>query len=344
MRQVAWSGLVLLALPALASAQMETGWAGKLFTKDGVAHTSHDFGTVPRGTILTHKFTLTNIYAVPLQVTQVRVSCGCTTCVTPVPTPPIQPRESFTLEFTMNARAFQGPKVVNIYVTVGPSFISTAALTLTANSRQDVVVNFADPRQTTLGIVQRGQRAAIAFDVEYAGNSDWRVVGAMKTNAPVELTIQPAAARPPISRWYRVIATLREDAPPGPFRHEVYLQTNDPSSPYLPLLVEGIVQAPLELKPDKVNFGSVPVGEFRTLRVVIKASASQSFRVVEVLGQDEGLTVDLPQVTAPVQIVTIKYQPTKAGELKRALKFRTDLEQDSSATVTVEGNAVAGVP
>src|SRR5438132_1457153 len=106
MRQVAWSGLALLLLPALAAAQTESGWAAKLFTQDGSPQLSHDFGTVPRGTLLTHKFTLTNIYAVPLQVTQVRVSCGCVACVTPVPTPPIQPRESFTLEFTMNARNF----------------------------------------------------------------------------------------------------------------------------------------------------------------------------------------------------------------------------------------------
>jgi hypothetical protein len=339
MRQVAWSGLALLLLPALAVAQTESGWATKLFTQDGAAQLSHDFGTVPRGTLLTHKFTLTNIYAVPLQITQVRVSCGCVSCVTPVPTSPIQPRETFTLEFTMNARNFAGPKVVNIFVTVGPQFISTASLTLVANSRQDVVVNYADQRQTTLGIVPQGQRASLAFDVEYAGNADWRVLGVAKTNAPLDVIVQPnPSPKPPASRSYRVVATLRDDAPSGSFKHEVLLETNDPAGPHVPLLVEGTVQAPLEIKPDKINLGQVPVGEARSLNVVIKAS--RAFRVVEVIGQGDGLTVDLRPVSSPVQIPSIKFQPTKVGELKRVLKFRTDLDNGAVVSLPVEATAV----
>ena len=38
---------------------------------------AHDFGTVPYGTLCTQKFTITNIYDVPIQVTDIRVECGC---------------------------------------------------------------------------------------------------------------------------------------------------------------------------------------------------------------------------------------------------------------------------
>ena len=40
----------------------------------------HDFGTVPHGTLCTQKFTVTNIYDVPIQVTDIRVEfrrCFC---------------------------------------------------------------------------------------------------------------------------------------------------------------------------------------------------------------------------------------------------------------------------
>src|SRR5437763_9109198 len=96
-----------------------------------------------------------NPYAVPMTVTQVRVSCGCVTWS--APPGPIGPKESASLDITMDARKFQGPKSVAVFVTVGPQYVSTAVLQVTAVSRTDVVVNFADQQRTTLGIVPQGQ-------------------------------------------------------------------------------------------------------------------------------------------------------------------------------------------
>ena len=61
--------LLVLALPVEAKAQ---GWAEKMF-KDG---TNHEFGSVARGGVLFHRFVMTNIYAVPLDITSMTVSCG----------------------------------------------------------------------------------------------------------------------------------------------------------------------------------------------------------------------------------------------------------------------------
>ena len=63
---------------------------------------------------------MTNIYAVPLEITNIRVSCGCLTA-TPVPKV-LQPREAGYIEVTMDARRFNGPKTVTVHVTVGPTF------------------------------------------------------------------------------------------------------------------------------------------------------------------------------------------------------------------------------
>ena len=66
---------------------------------------------------------------------------------------------------------------------------------------------------------------------------------------------------------------------------------------------------------------------------------------------DQGLAHDLGVNYAPklaniaisdpaaVQTVTLKYHPTKPGELRRQLQIRTNLEQEAPATVTVEGSA-----
>src|SRR5262245_3041462 len=78
---------VLTAAPAPAYAQ-SGAWADKMFK--GV--TAHDFGSVPRGAQLHHRFAMSNIWAVPVEITNVRTSCGCVT-VTPS-SKTFQPRES----------------------------------------------------------------------------------------------------------------------------------------------------------------------------------------------------------------------------------------------------------
>jgi hypothetical protein len=331
-------GLVwaLAAAPAVAG-RPESGWAAKLFSQNGTPHLKHDFGTVPAGSLLSHKFPIYNPYAVPLTVTQVRSSCGCVK-VTPPPGP-IGPKESATLEVVMDARVFKGPKTVAIYVTVGPQYVSTAALQVTAFSRADVVVNHLDENHRTLGIVPRGQRATIGYRVEYAGAHDWRIEGVVRSAAPVEVQLQEYNRVRGRGVEYRVLVTLREDAPPGPFRYEVLLQTNDRAGPLVPLLVEGVVQAPLAVLPAAVDFGSVKVGQEVTRNVVLRGNG-RPFRILQIDGQDDGLTVVMPPVPSPNQVVTIKYRPTQAGPMSRQLRFRTDLDQEAVAAVTVEAVAV----
>jgi hypothetical protein len=66
--------LALVALVLSASAAPAQEWAEKLFVKDNAPHLSHDFGTVARGTQLYHAFPVTNIYAVPIEISSIRAS------------------------------------------------------------------------------------------------------------------------------------------------------------------------------------------------------------------------------------------------------------------------------
>jgi hypothetical protein len=338
MRRMLLCGLVLVLSPALAAAQqVESGWAGKLFAREAGAPLTHDFGTVPAGALLSYKFPMYNPYAVPLTVTQVRVSCGCVTVT--APPGPIGPKESATLDVTMDARKFKGPKVVSIFVTVGPQYVSTAALQVTAFSRADVVVNYLDQQQTTLGIVPQGRPATIGYRVEYAGSLDWRIVGVARSAAPLEVRLQEHSRVPGRGAEYRVYVTLKETAPAGPFKSEVLLETNDPSGRYVPLLVEGVVQAPLAVVPAEHNFGTVPIGQTVSKNVILRGNG-RPFRILGIDGQTEGLTVEVVPVSSPNPVAIIKYRPLQPGVMKKQLRFRTDLDSESVAGVTVEAVAV----
>lgn len=305
----------------------QTSWAEKLFP-DGI---THDFGNVPRGTVLTHPFKVKNIYAVPLEVST-RVGCNCVT-VSPQSFT-VQPRQETTLDITMDARRFTGDKRVNIYVTVGPEYVSSTTLQVSAHSRVDVVLN---PGQVNFGVVASGTTPpAQTVDVEYAGGLDWKITEVAGNNSPFDVSAKELYRRPG-QVGYRVTVALKPNAAAGPAKQEISLKTNDPSSPIVPLLVEANVQASLSVVPGNVNFGTLRVGESVSKRVIVRGS--RPFHVVSVDGATDGVSADLPTAAASVQVVLLKFQPTRAGALKKQLQIKTDLDKESAGSVTVEGTA-----
>ncbi len=120
-------GPTSIAIPADART---SPWANKLF---GNA-LDHDFGIVPRGTTLKHSFTMTNLYAIPLQITDIRLNCGC---ITVSPSSKIlRPKETVLLHCNLDTTRLSGPKTITVFVTVGSEYVSTATLTLTLDVRE----------------------------------------------------------------------------------------------------------------------------------------------------------------------------------------------------------------
>jgi hypothetical protein len=318
---------LIVVTVATASASAQSPWAEKMF-KDGL---SHDFGSVPRGAQLAHRFVMTNIYAVRMEITSLKSGCGCVTATAGKRV--LEPRESTTIDVTMDARRFTGLKTVGITITVGPDFISSAQLRVSANSRSDIVFN---PGQVSFGTVTRGQTVTQVIDVEYAGVLDWQVTEASAKDLPVEAKLQELYRRPG-QVGYRVTVTLKADAPVRALKGDLFLKTNDPASPLLPVLVEATVQSNLTVAPEVVSLGTVKVGDTLTRRVVVRGN--KPFRVLQVEGLGDGITLDpAPSSTAAlVQVLSFKCQFTKAGDFKHEVKIKTDL-QDAPATLTIDGS------
>lgn len=327
------SALVILTATALAPAQSPE-WAVKMFTSPQGGSAVHDFGSVPRGAQLYHRFPITNIWAFPIEVLSVRTSCGCVS--TRLSSQVIQPRESGYLDVTMDARRFTGHKTVSIYVSIvarsdGQEYSSTATLQVSAHSRADVVFN---PGQVNFGIVAAGQTPSQVIDVEYAGALDWRVTEVHLNGAPLT-TEAGELYRRPGQVGYRIRVALKPDAAPGAHKWELVLKTTDPASPLVPVLVEATVRASLAVVPNPLKLNGLKVGEAVTQRVVVRGS--KPFKITSVEGLGDGIQADLPANAAAVQILTVKCQPTQAGELRRQLLIKTDLTAESPAAVLVEG-------
>ncbi len=324
--------------PAASSAP----WANKFFLPDiganreqtAPAVITHNFGEVPHGTLCVHKFTITNIYDAPMQITDVRKSCSCLDYV-PL-TKVLQPNESTEFTVTMNSAKFVGHNAQTFYVTFGPKYVSTAVVRVSATSRTDVGIN---PGSLSFGTVPKGARSHQSVQVKYSGRSrDWKITEVVSENRPFEVKISEVGRGGPFrgGAEYQVDVTLTGDAAPGPISEQVTLRTNDPNHPLIQIGVTGTVVAPIELSPNKVRLEAKVGGEAVSQRVLVRAA--KPFRVLGVDGATDGLTVELPPTTnaLPVQFLTVKYAPKTAGAAVRLIRVRTDLEGSASVVLPVE--------
>jgi hypothetical protein len=319
MRKVVFALAAVFVFAPFCRAQ-NSAWADKLFGPE----LTHDFGVVARGAQLKYTFKMTNIYKVPLEITDVRVQCGCVKAEPS--TKMLQPNESASFTIHMDGRQFTGQKTVRIFVTVGPKFISTATLTVSANARGDVTFS---PNEIDFGTVQRGQTPTKSIDVEYTGAlADWRVIEIVKSSsAPFELKVDDlprsgGAAK----RGYRITATMRAEATIGTFKQEVTLKTNDIAGLALTFNIVGNVQAGVSVTPSPVVVRDLKAGEVHTKKVIVRGS--RSFRILGIDGQGDGVSAELPTREDTTHVVTLTVAPAKAGDLRRTLMIRTDFDNE----------------
>jgi Protein of unknown function (DUF1573) len=334
MRNLILAGWICILLTGTVAAQQPVEpWANKLF---GGA-TSKDFGTVAKGAQLKYNFKVTNIYKVPLEITNVRVTCGCVTVKDANGVDMthhlkdaqrvIEPNESIYLHVNMDSRRFDGHKSINVMVTVGPQYISTATLTVQASTRQDVVLN---PGEIDFGVVHRGNSPSQSFDVEYAGAAGWRLDEIVKNNtAPFDLQVEDLKGRVGKS-GYRIKVTLKPEAGPGQFREEILLKTNNGVLTYT---ISGNVQAPLEVSHANVTFSSVQAG---TEGVKVSVRGSRPFRIARIDGQGQGVTATFAaDRLATMHVVTIRCVTEQPAELRKVLTIFSSLDNES-VQITVE--------
>lgn len=324
-KSIVWVVGVLVCFPAGIQAQ---GWAEKMFQQG----TAHDFGVVPKGSQLLHRFPITNIYAVRMEITQVQSGCGCVSAVASKRF--LEPRETGTIDVSMDGKRFDGPKSVGVRVSVGPEFVSSAEIRVTANSRGDLVFN---PGRIVFGPQATGAEANQTVLMEYAGNFPLEVREVVTNQVPVNATIRQLY-REPGRVGYEISATLKPDGPAGAFKDSIFLKTNDPNNPMVSLLVEGAVESTISLTPQKLALGPVAPGDSLTRRVVVRAQKPFQILSVDGTGQGVELAGELPPAQAATQTITLKIKIPAPGDFKRELKIRTSL-QEAPLVLPIDGTA-----
>ncbi len=326
--QMLLMGLAVLTWGSSANAQ-SLGWAEKMFDK-----LDHDFGVVARGADAKYRLKITNLYAMPVHIVSVTTSCGCTAAKPSKDT--LASREVAYIEITMNTQKFTHQKDSSVTVVIDQPQSAEVRIPIHAYIRTDVVLS---PGGAEFGAVAKGADSVRKIAVAYAGRGSWKVKDVVSKNP--NLTAKVVETRRDATNVnYDLQVTMKASMPLGEFRDQLTIITDDAGNPYIPVLVEGRVEAEYSVSPEVVTFGTVNAGEKKTMNIVVRSKKPFMIEKIESEKTQGMFEVRLPREAKAIHIVPLTLiAPNEAGTLDELF---TVTVSDSPEPITFKALAKVG--
>lgn len=304
-------------------------WAKKMFSV-----TSHNFGTVAKGSKTEYRFVFRNLYKEDLHVVGVRTSCGCTS--PEITKHDLKTHETAEVVAKFNTRTFLGQHGATLTVTFDKPFYAEVQLRVAGNIRGDVTF---EPPFVDLGNVDLGAGAERQVRVTRVGSAAWDISDVRSANPNFEVSLSKPT-RTPSQTSYDLTMRLKPDAPAGYVKGQLILITTDQRAAQIPMDVEGRVVAAVTVSPQLLSLGAVKCGGTVTKNVVVRAN--RDFCITGVACEDGCLTCEPRTTPAKVHILPVTFQAgNSAGRVEQQLKISTDLGEGAVPTVTVQAEVEA---
>jgi hypothetical protein len=329
---------VLLALAGLVRpAAAQNDWPKLLFKS-----TRHDFGVVAAGAVAEFRFQMENPYVEDVHISKVESSCGCTK--PRVTQPLLKTYQTGEIVAALDTRRFKGQKDAKITVYFDKPFDAKYDLNITSYIRQDVVF---EPGVVQFGTVSQGQSSRKRVSIAYAGRSTWKIldVGAGSPYLGLEIaevgrTLDPKTKAAQVT--YDLWVTLKDTAPPGYFKDQVIVRTDDlnQQTARMPLTVEGLVIPSLTVNPAVLMLGVVQPGQTVSRNLVVRGQ--KPFQVLDVSGPGPQFRFTLPQAAREVQLIGVQFQAGDTpGRVSGKIRIKTDAAGTDALEASVDGLVVA---
>jgi hypothetical protein len=315
---------ILLATLVAVTPTFAGTWAEDLFDS-----LKKDFGPVPRGPLLEHRFTITNNTKNVVTISSIRVSCGCVSAV--VLKGQLQPGESTSLVANMDTTRFTGVRAVTVFVQFTQPVLEEVRLTVQSDMRADFTIT---PGSLNVGQAKKGSAPSASVTVTFHGNRDAKITKIKADSNYVLPTL--TETRRDHEVVYTVSAKMRPDTPVGRWFTDVWLETNVAglSTIRVPLNVE--IQPALTVTPPVLALGSIAANKENGGRVILRGTTP--FKILAIKGQENGVRVQHEDVSKELHVLTIQTEFAQPGPVKRKLTVVTDLKEDNEVDIHLEAD------
>lgn len=290
-----------------------------------IAEKIKDFGVVAKGEKLKAVFEVRNTGKAPLEISQVRPTCGCTVASFDKTIPP---GGAGKVNAEVDTQSFSGPISKAIMVFSNDTTSPQVNLVVKAEVKSFIEVL---PRPLIMfRSVLQGEPATEKLTLVSADGSDFKITsvdagGAFDVKFR-ELTDKERLPERKGSQW-EVTATVAATAPVGMLQGKVLVKTTAPKAPEVTITVSGVVRPIIQVVPAEVNFG----------RVSGEALVGQN---VLVLNNRQGSELKIAEATVDNPVFSTEIVPLQPGlrfQIAVSLKAGTP-KNTYKATLKIQTN------
>jgi hypothetical protein len=221
-----------------------------------IAEKIKDFGTVAKGDKIKATFQVRNTGTAPLEIGQVRPTCGCTVASFDHS---VAPGATGKIDAEVDTAGFSGPITKAVLVFSNDPTNPQVNLVIKAD-----VKAFIDVLPRPLIIfrsVLQGEPATEKLTLVSTDGSDFKIEGASASGGPYQLSYRELPAKERIaerkgSQW-ELTVTIPATAPEGMLNQKIVVKTTAPKAPEVAINVTGAVRPVVQVIPPDVNFGTV---------------------------------------------------------------------------------------
>lgn len=255
--------VLLLAVPVVSSAQ-DTPAGGPQVSPTSagpvpvieVDQKIADMGVVAKGEKVKATFTIKNVGKAPLEISQVRPTCGCTVASFDKNIPP---GGTGSVVAEVDTSAFNGP--ISKAVLVFSNDPETPQINLAVKAEVRAFIEVL-PRSLLRFNVLQGEPATEKVILASAEIATFKILATEVSGGAYDIKFRELAENERIeskqgSQW-EVKVTIPANAPEGMLNHKIVVKTDAPKAPEVTLNVSGLVRPIVQIVPAEVNFGTIP--------------------------------------------------------------------------------------
>lgn len=327
---------VLLTLPAVVSAQNAAQPATDASgPRIDVPEKIKDFGVVAKGEKLSAVFEVLNSGTEPLQINQVRPTCGCTVADFDKT---IAPGQKGKIHAEVDTAAFLGPISKAVLVYSNDPSTPQVSLVVKADVRAFVEVK---PRPIIRFNALQGEPATEKVTLVASDGTPFRILGVEAGGGPYKVAyekLEPKDNKGEDGIKWEVEVTVPADAPEGLLNHKLEVETSSKKAAKVPITITGVVRPILQIIPPEINFGTVP-GDVPVGRNVILVNNRQGAQLeltsAEVDNTDFSVEVIPLEAGQRFQLAVSLPVGASKGEHKGTLTINTNDPSRSTIKVPV---------
>jgi hypothetical protein len=290
-----------------------------------------DFGKMPQMVKRDTVFTFTNLGDEPLQILDVKTSCGCTAALASEAI--IKPGAKGTVDVTFDSKQFRGDVHKTVTVYSNDPGEPRATLKIRADVEASVVYS---PKEFKLGTVKKGKK--LTKSVRFAAKKDKGLNIEEVDLSDEYFTWTKKEVAHSDSQVYTIDVSLRPDAPLGRLQERMLVKTGVEGSKPIIINFNGEVVHHFSASPSLVNLGSFRRGKAKGQVVIIKPLDRTSHEVESVQSTHPQIQTRLEKGEGGNYKIFLDVDPNVVpGRLKARLLIRTTDPDEPVLTVPIQG-------